>query len=59
MVDRNEFSMVQEASDLYEIRTMPDGRTEIRIIVSQRFAELWMTKLSELRGSFEDVVSER
>lgn len=49
------FSLVQEGCDLYEVRQQPDGRTEIRIVVPPRFAELWLVKLSELRGTLSEL----
>jgi hypothetical protein len=49
--DNGSFSMVHEAVDSYEARQLPDGRTEIRIVIPPRFADLWLVKLSELRGT--------
>jgi hypothetical protein len=54
VTSQQEFSMVQEACDTYEVNPLPDGRTEIKIIVPPRFAELWLVKLSELRGTTDD-----
>jgi hypothetical protein len=48
------FSMVIEACDSYEARLLLDGRTEIRIVIPPRFADLWLIKLSELRGTLDD-----
>jgi len=49
------FSMVQEACDSYEAFSLPDGRTEIRILVPPRFADLWLTKLSAMRGTLAEL----
>jgi hypothetical protein len=49
------FSMVQEACDSYEARVLPDGRTEVRIVIPPRFADLWLVKLSDLRGTLAEV----
>ena len=51
------FSMVQEACDSYEARPLADGRTEVRIVIPPRFADLWLAKLSELRGTLAEVRS--
>ena len=51
------FSMVQEACDSYEARVLPDGRTEVRIVIPPRFADLWLVKLSDLRGTLAEVES--
>ena len=45
------FSMIQEACDMYEVRPLADGRTEVRIVIPPRFVALWLLKLSELRGT--------
>jgi hypothetical protein len=45
------FSLVQEGCDSYDVRQLPDGRTEIRIVVPPRFINLWLMKLSELRAT--------
>jgi hypothetical protein len=45
------FSMLQEAVDSYEARPLPDGRTEIRLLIPPRFTNLWLLKLSELRAT--------
>jgi hypothetical protein len=49
------FPMVGEACDSYETRLLPDGRTEIRIVIPKRFADLWLVKLSELRGTLAEL----
>ena len=55
-LDENEpFKLVGEASDSYEARALPDGRTEIRIVIPPRFANLWLVKLNELRGTLAEV----
>jgi hypothetical protein len=51
MKEHLEYSMVQEACDSYKVVTLPDGRTEIRNVIPERFRDLWLTKLSELRGT--------
>src|SRR5687767_15575781 len=51
------FSMVIEACDYYEARPLPDGRTEVRIVIPPRFADLWLCKLSELQGTLAEVRS--
>lgn len=51
------FSMVREACDSYEARPLADGRTEIRIVIPARFADLWLVKLGELRGTLAEVRS--
>ena len=51
------FPMVGEACDSYEARPLADGRTEIRIVIPSRFADLWLVKLSELQGTLAEVRS--
>ncbi len=48
------FSLVQEGCDSYEARSLPDGRTEVRIIIPPRFTDLWLAKLSGLRGTLAE-----
>ena len=55
--DSEPFSLVLEACDSYEARSLPDGRTEVRIVIPPRFADLWLAKLSELRGTLAEVQS--
>jgi hypothetical protein len=54
MANDKTFSMVQEACTSYEASERPDGSLEIRIVVPKRFANLWLVKLSELRGTLEE-----
>ncbi len=51
------FSMAQEACDSFEVRPLADGRTEVRIVIPPQFADLWLVKLSELRGTVAEVRS--
>ena len=51
------FLLVQEACDSYETRLLPDGRTEVRIVIPHRFADLWVVKLSGLLGTLAEVQS--
>ena len=51
------FSMVHEACDSYEVRPLADGRTEVRIVIPPRFADLWLAKLSELWGTLAEMRS--
>ena len=53
--ERELFSMVQEACDSYDAVSLPDGRTEIRILIPPRFANLWLTKLSAMRGTLAEL----
>lgn len=53
--DNETFAMVQEATDFYKVRDLPEGRIEIHIIVPERFSALWLVKLSELRGTVAEV----
>ncbi len=55
--EREPFSMAQEACDSYEVRKLGDGRTEVRIVIPPRFADLWLVKLGELRGTIAEVRS--
>ena len=55
--DDEPFSMLQEACDSFEASLLPDGRTELRIIIPPQFADLRMVKFSELRGTLSEVRS--
>ena len=47
--------MVAEACDSYEARPLDDGRTEVRTVIPARFADLWLVKLNELRGTLAEL----
>ena len=49
------FSMVQEACDSYEVRSLADGCAEICLVIPPRFTHLWLVKLSELRFTVAEV----
>ena len=49
------FSMVGEACDSYVAHPLADGRTQIRIIIPARFADLWLVKLSEWKGTLTEM----
>jgi hypothetical protein len=42
-MNSDEISMVRECVDLYNVTALPDGKTEITIIVPARFSALWLT----------------
>jgi hypothetical protein len=50
-----DYSMVQECADRYEVRSRPDGSATIHIEVPRRFRDLWVTKLSDLRASDDEI----
>jgi hypothetical protein len=49
------YSLVQECTDSYETRDLPDGRMDVHIVVPRRFADLWLAKLSSLRTDDEEI----
>ena len=49
------YSMTQECVDSYRVDEDPNGGIVIRISIPKRFADLWLTKLSELRVSDADI----
>ena len=53
--DDEPFSMLQEACDSFEASLLPDDRTKQRRILPPQFADLWLVKLSELRGTLAEV----
>ena len=55
--EQEPFSMVDEACDSYEARPLDDGRTEVRIVIPARFADLWLVKVSEMRGTLAEMRS--
>lgn len=55
--DHEPFSMVQEAVDSYSVTPLPDGRTEVRIVIPARFSGLWLVKLSELRATVAELTA--
>ena len=50
-----QYSMVQECTDLYHVVELGDGRTRIDMVIPNRFRDLWLTKLSALRTSDEEI----
>ena len=53
-----EISMVQECTSSYVASEHPDGSLTITIEIPERFAELWLVKLSELKATADDLESE-
>ena len=55
MDDDEPFSMVIEACDSFEARPLDQGGVEVRIVIPARFADLWLIKLSGLRGTLAEL----
>ena len=49
------FSMIQEAVDSYTATDLPDGRLQVTILIPSRFANLWLVKVADLRGTLSEV----
>lgn len=49
------YSMIQECVDSYRVTESSNGGVVISISVPKRFADLWLTKLSELRVSDAEI----
>lgn len=49
------YSMVQECTDRYEVKELPDGAAEIAIRVPARFRDLWLVKLSALETTAAEI----
>ena len=48
------YRMVQECVDSYRVEENPDG-VDIFIKIPKRFADLWLTKLSELEATDDEI----
>ncbi len=55
MGSEREYSMVQECVDLYHFKDKDDGSAEVTIVIPKRFVDLWITKLSELRTTDQEI----
>lgn len=51
----DEYSMIQECTDVYEAKRQDDGSLHIEIKVPKRFADLWLIKLSRLRTNDREI----
>jgi hypothetical protein len=47
--------MVVECVDRYHVSERSDGRTEINIVVPERFSNLWKVRLSELTTTKDQI----
>ncbi len=52
------YRMVQECVDSYRVEERSDG-IDIHIKVPKRFADLWLTKLSELEATDDEIAEYR
>ena len=53
--NRNEFKMVQECVDKYEVRELKNGTIEIYITTPKKFKNLWLIKLSEIIATKQEI----
>ena len=49
------YSMVQECVNSFASKERPDGGRDIQIEVPERFADLWLVKLGELRATMDEI----
>lgn len=49
------FSLVQECSNTYSVEDLNDKEVEIRILLPKKFRSLWLSKLSALRTTAEEI----
>jgi hypothetical protein len=54
MADKS-YSMVQECADQYSAQLQADGSLEIALRVPRRFADLWLTRLADLRTTDAEI----
>lgn len=55
IMDEEIFSMVQECTNEYSVRSISANETEIYIRIPKRFQALWMSKLSDLRTTEKEI----
>ena len=52
---QEEYSMVQECTNSYRVEEKGERGIEINIKVPKRFESLWISKLSDLRTTMEEI----
>lgn len=50
-----DYSMVEECTDSYRVLDQADGRTRIEMVVPRRFRDLWISRLSDLQTTDEEI----
>lgn len=54
-MNENFFSLVQECSNKYSIKEINENEIEISIRIPKKFKILWLSKLSDLKASQEEI----
>ena len=55
MSEANKYKMIEELVESFRFEQTEDGRAEIVIKTSARFADLWLVKLNELTATVAEI----
>ena len=53
--EEEKFSLVQECTDEYRVEKAENGTTKIIISIPEKYSNLWMHKLSELKTTMKEI----
>lgn len=56
-MNTRDYSMIQECVDAYTAHRQPDGSLEVNIRIPRRFADLWLTRLADLRATDDEIAA--
>jgi hypothetical protein len=54
-MDEEKFSLVQECTNKYFVENLDEEEVEIHIRIPKRFRSLWLSKLSDLRTTEQEI----
>lgn len=54
-MSEEQFSLVQELTNLYTVTAVDQTEVEIRIRIPKKYKHLWLSKLSDLRTSLKEI----
>jgi hypothetical protein len=55
-MDKEQISLVQECTNKYFIEHINENELEIHIRIPMKFRNLWLTKISELNTTQEEII---
>jgi hypothetical protein len=54
-MDEEKFSLVQECTNKYFVENLDEKEVEIHIRIPKKFRSLWLSKLSDLRTTEQEI----
>ena len=54
-MDEEKFSLIQECTNKYFVENLDEEEVEIHIRIPKKFRSLWLSKLSDLRTTEQEI----